>query len=312
MTLKTAEPISPGVILKKMGGTTPATVPAQPDLPTFDLEVGWKYVYDPETNTYADVPLTLLDILYPQEDDGVQMPQSPHHDRWIRWLAFMLNAFLGARDWLILTDVVIHWGRRGAPAKSPDLAAIPGGRLPDTTEKSYRVNRDGPVPAFVLEITSEDTRPTDLQARPLHYAAVGVREYLVIDFWPEDGGDWRLSGYRLGNRPYYDKIAPDPEGGLTFETLGLRFVAVGRERIEVYDAETGERLLTPDEMQAHAEAEAEARAQAERRAEVEAEARAQAEARIVELEARLQELQARYEAQVGTAADASIDEEESG
>jgi hypothetical protein len=59
---------------------------------------------------------------------------------------------------------------------------------------------------------------------------------------------------------------------------------VGRERIEVYDATTGERLLTPDEQKARAEA---------RRAKTEAEARLAAEARVADLERRLRELEAK-------------------
>ncbi len=49
-------------------------------------------------------------------------------------------------------------------------------------------------------------------------------------------------------------MKPDADGGLTFETMGLRFVAVKRERIDVYNTATGERLLTLDEQKARAEA----------------------------------------------------------
>lgn len=76
--------------------------------------------------------------------------------------------------------------------------------------------------------------------------------------------------------------------------MGLRFVAVGRERVEVYDARTGERLLTPEELRGYTEGEAAARAEAGRRAQEEAMARAEAERRVAELEARLRELQARH------------------
>jgi len=254
---------------------------------------------------HDQVPLTLLDILYSLDDKGVVMPKSPDHALGTRWLFAVLRNFLAPHNWLILSDVLIHWGRKGVPANAPDVAAIPGGRHPETPAKSYHVDRDGPIPAFVLEITSEGTRAIDLQAKTLHYAAVGVREMLIIDFWPEGGGPWRLLGYRLEDIPYYRPIPSDQDGGLTFETLGLRFVAVGRERIEVYDTETGERLLTPDELKARADAEATARADAERFAQEEAAARAEAEARATELEIRLRELEARYQAQSGPTGDES-------
>ncbi|MFQ5854560.1 MAG: Uma2 family endonuclease [Anaerolineae bacterium] len=299
MALKTP-PMPPPTV----GAEEPAAVPAPaaestlPALPTFDLEVGWRYVYNPATGVHDQVPLTLLDILYPLEDEAIVMPESPDHDLWTRWLANMLEGFL--RGWLILCDVLIHPARKSVPAKAPDIAAIPGGRRPETPEKSYRVPRDGPIPAFVVEITSEDTRVTDLQEKTLYYAAVGVREMLIIDMWPEDGGPWRLLGYRLEDSPYYREIALDAEGGMTFETVGLRFVAVGQERIDIYDVETSERLLTPEELKEHAEAEA-------ARAEAEATARAKAEARAAELETRLRELQALYEAQLRQTADESTE-----
>jgi len=155
----------------------------------------------------------------------------------------------------------------------------------------------------------------DLAEKPIFYAAMGVRELLVVDFWPPEG-PWRLYGYRLEDSPYYREMEPDEEGGLTFQTVGLRFVAVDRERIEVYDAGTGERLLTPEELRAaHAEAEqraqaAEERAQAaEARAQAEAAARAEAEARAAELEARLRELQARYPMPSEPATDRPTEEE---
>jgi Uma2 family endonuclease len=296
MTVKIAQSPPPTVAPEKtVSEPSPAVAYPMPPLPTFDWEVGYKYVYNPQAGAYDQVPLTLLDILYPTEEDigRLKMVQSPHHDLWTNWLKVMLWNYLGSQDWLVTNDVLIHWGRKGAPPKSPDVAVMPGGQLPAQTEKSYRVHRDGPLPVFVMEITSEDTRVVDLQAKTLHYAAVGVKELLIIDFWPDDEGPWQLLGYRLEESPYYQRIAPDDQGGLTFETIALRFVAVDQERIEVYQAETGARLLTPEELKAHAEAEA-ARADAETaRADAEAAARAQAEARVAQLEARLQELQAR-------------------
>jgi Uma2 family endonuclease len=288
MTLKTAQLPPPTVVSKKSAvEPSPTTLPSPPALPTFGPYVGYKNVYNPETDAYDQVPLTLLDILYPIEGEGIVMPVSPHHDRWARGLAFILQGHLAAPDWLIIVDTWIRWGHRGIPDVAPDVAAIPGGRLPDLSENSYRVNRDGPVPAFVIEITSEETRKVDLDAKTLHYAAMGVREMLIIDRWPDEGDDWELLGYRLGDSPYYEEIVPDAEGGLTFETIGLRFEAVGRGWIDVYNVATGERLLPPDEFRAYAEAEAaraeaeaaRAEAEAERRAKAEAETRAEAEAR---------------------------------
>jgi len=101
-------------------------------------------------------------------------------------------------------------------------------------EKSYRVHRDGPVPAFVLEITSEDTRAIDLQAKTLHYAAVGVREMLIIDFWPEDGGAWQPLGYRH-----------NPHGPTTNNVPALRPKTSGKY---ISQATVGRVLNSPDRL----------------------------------------------------------------
>ncbi len=257
----------------------------QPPLPTFPLESGWRTVRDPVTGESQQIPLTLRDILFPTEDDigVVYMAQSPMHNLLTGLLYTMLHTYLGTRAWLILHDVLVLWGVRGVTPKSPDIAAFPGGRFP-AREKSYRVGRDGPLPTFVIEVTSEDTRQDDLLVKPLHYAALGIREYLIIDILNDASEPWALIGYRLDAGPFYRRLPADPQGGVTFNTVGLRFVAVNRTRIEVYDSTTGQRLLSSDELIAHAEAEA-ARAEAEAaRAEAEA-ARAEAEAARAEAEA---------------------------
>lgn len=259
-----------------------------PTLPTFPLESGWRTVHDPVTGEFHQIPLTLRDILFPTEDDigVVYMAQSPMHNLLTGLLYTMLHTYLGPRAWLILHDVLVLWGVRGVTPKSPDIAAFPGGRFP-AREKSYRVGRDGPLPTFVIEVTSEDTRQDDLLVKPLHYAALGIREYLIIDILNDASEPWELIGYRLDAGPYYRRLPADPQGGVSFATVGLRFVAVNRTRIEVYDNATGQRLLRSDELIAQAEAErARAVAETERAA-------AEAERAAVEAERATAEAQAR-------------------
>ncbi|MCE7983519.1 MAG: Uma2 family endonuclease [Caldilinea sp. CFX5] len=263
-----------------------------PSLPTFPLESGWRTVRDPVSGASRQVPLTLRDILFPTEDDigVVYMAQSPMHNLLTGLLYAMLHTYLGVREWLILHDVLVLWGIRGIPPKSPDIVAFPGGRFP-AKEKSYRVGRDGPMPAFVIEITSDETRADDLYIKPLHYAALGIQEFLIIDILNKATEPWELIGFRLDNGPYYRRLPADAEGGVTFTTVGLRFVAVNRSRIEVYDSATGQRLFTSEELKAQAEAEAQ-RAEVEaQRAEVEAQ-RAEAEAQRAEAEAQRAEAEA--------------------
>ena len=265
-------------------------------LPTFPLDVGWREVIDHEQDVSRQIPLTLLDILYPTDDDVgvVFMAQSLLHDIWTRVLAVMLQSHLTVEKWLVTHDVLIHWGHEGVPPKAPDIAAMPGGRLAPR-EKSYRTGRDGPRPAFVIEITSEKTREVDLDSKKTLYEAVGVKEFLIIDLLPDSDDennkdeeqDWQLFGYRLEDNPLYQVLAPDVEGGITFETVGLRFVAVGHSHINVYDVATGERLLTPDEQKAFAESAAVARAKAEEQATAAIASQKQTEQQLREYETKL-------------------------
>jgi Uma2 family endonuclease len=271
-----------------------------PELPTFPLEVGWRTVYDPTTETEKQLPITLLDILYPTEDDVdvVATPQSPYHARWTSWLTTMIQTYLSTQKLLVMHDVLIHWGRKNAPPKSPDVAVIPGGLLPDEDDLSYHVGRDGPPPTFIIEITSKETRKIDLQAKPIFYAALGVKEYLIIDIRTRRNQPWRLLGYRLEDSPYYREIKADVDGSISFPSLGLRFRAINREKIEVFDLTTGERFLTPVEQKVRADLEAARAEQETERADLEATARKTVEAELAATLARLHELEARYNLQI--------------
>jgi len=235
-----------------------------PILPAFPWDAGYRIVTDSTTGEQQTVPLTLFDFLYPSEADigVVFMAQGPLHDLWSRVLAVMLQAYLTTSEWLILHDVFVRWGQAGVRPLAPDITAIRGGRMPPKGERSYAVGRDGPLPEFVVELTSEETRTADLEAKKVLYAALGVKEYLIIDLLPETGSTWQLIGYRLGETPYYEILAPDDGGGLSFETVGLRFV-VTDQRIEVYNLATGERLLNNEEANIRAATEAKARAELE-------------------------------------------------
>ncbi|MEM7130063.1 MAG: Uma2 family endonuclease [Chloroflexota bacterium] len=261
----------------------PGEINARSQLPTFPMEVGSRTVIDPETGQAKEVPLTLLDILYQTDDDigMVHVSQNILHDIWCRLLAVMLQTHLTVEKWFVTHDVLIHWGWRGVPPKYPDVAAMPDAHVVLGRALSYHVGTDGPLPAFIAEITSPTSRENDLDIKPTEYAAMGIKEYLIIDMHPEDGEAWQLIGYCLGNNPYYDEITPNVDGSITFLTVNLRFKTVGSERIEVYDVVTGERLLTPDEMKKRAEEEA-------KRAEEEAK-------RADDLARQLDELKAKYE-----------------
>ncbi|MEM7131282.1 MAG: Uma2 family endonuclease [Chloroflexota bacterium] len=278
-----------------------------PDLPTFPLERGWRLVYDEETKTTYSIPLTLRDILFPTEEDVgvVFMTQGPTHNLLIVLITELLRLFHGGRGWYFPNDVLIRWGVPGVLDKGPDIAAIPNTTVPSSDKKSYHVGRDGPLPEAIIEITSESTRDDDFITKRDLYASVGVQEYLIIDIWDDTSAPWQLHGFRLRNSPYYDSLLPDAEGGITLQTLGLRFVPRGRTRVDVYDVTTGERLQDAVTFKTLAETEStRANAEAERanteanranteaeRANTEANRADAAEAMIESLQERLQKLE---------------------
>jgi hypothetical protein len=138
------------------------------------------------------------------------------------------------------------------------------------------------------------------------YERVGIPEYLQMD--PPPKGSRRafgLRGFRLGPTGRYRKIAPDREGRLLLETVGLRFgVCAETNQVEVFDDRTGERLLIAIEeakgrklaeakaarAEEKAAREAKARRVAEERAAREARARRTAETELARLRAEIERL----------------------
>ncbi|MBV7327935.1 Uma2 family endonuclease [Chloroflexi bacterium TSY] len=179
----------------------------------------------------------------------------------------------------------IRWNLLGVPDKSPDIAAIPNAEASTEGKKSYQVGIDGPMPTAVIEVTSDSSRNQDFNVKRDTFASVGIQEYLIIDILNDPSEPWHLSGYLLGNSPYYQQIPPDSEGGITLQSLNLRFVPIQRTRIDVFDSSSGERLHSTSEFKAMAEAEAE-------RANAEAERADTAEAKIEELMTRISKLEA--------------------
>ncbi|MCB0084380.1 MAG: Uma2 family endonuclease, partial [Caldilineaceae bacterium] len=199
----------------------------------------------------------------------------------ISCLSEQLRLHFSDQAWYFPNDVLIRWELPGVPDKSPDIAAIPDTQVSIEGDKSFQVGIDGPLPVAIIEVTSESTRDQDFGMKQDIYAAVGIPEYLVIDLLTERSEPWRLHGFRLGNTPRYQSIPPDADGGITLQGLGLRFLPIGRTRIDVFDSTTGERLRSATEFREAAEAEA-ARAEA-------------AEATIAELMERLRRLEANDE-----------------
>lgn len=258
----------------------------RPRLPTFPLEDGYRLVYDEVTDAHYHIPLTLREVLFPIEDDigVVKVAQGISHHLLITLIIERLRLHLLGHGWGFLNDVLIQWGVPGVTNSSPDITAIRDVDIPVDRRSAYLVGREGPMPSAVIEVTSRSTRSSDFGLKRTIYAALGVEEYLIIDLWGRQTEPWRLYGYQLGTSPFYDEIAPDVEGGITLQSMGLRFVADQREQVRIFDVATGEELQHPSEFRDLAKSEA-------ARAESEAARADAAEASNSQLLARIQELE---------------------
>ena len=148
------------------------------------------------------------------------------------------------------------WGIRGLPGPSPDVAVIPGVRRKRDPQRTvFDVVREGTRPSLVIEIVSStdaEIRANDYEKKVEIYQRAGIPEYLILD--PPTAftqGRLLLTGYRLGSKGRYKKIAPDRQGRLLSETTGLLFGAADDGRtIRIFQAASGEPLLTPLELEA--------------------------------------------------------------
>jgi Uma2 family endonuclease len=281
------------VILKP---TSPgAAEPADP------FRYGWRYVRQAGPDgavTSHRVPLTLEDVLHPQEDDFIV--QNDDHRRDCRYLEAILDAHLADQpDLYVFHDHRIDWGVEDVGAHGPDFAVIAG--VPadwDGLRGTFFLAEFGARPLLVIEVTSPSTREVDLDQKVDEYYRAGVPFYLIVD---RLGGEPRLLAYRAAERGYM-RLRANADGCLEVEPIGLwlafeeaRLVARDRQGRRLRDyrevmREMQEADARARQALAQVEAETQARQQAEARAQAEAQARQQAEERIRQLEAELNRL----------------------
>ena len=253
----------------------PASSPATPDVaPTLEPDrYDWRHVQREQPDgsvTIERVPLTLEDVLHPEEGD--QAPESEPHERRRRYLADVLTARLaddpGA---VVLSDVRIAWDTPGVRPHGPDIAVIRGVRARQPW-RTFNVAAEGVRPALIIELTSIGTAGLDRSNKLEQYELVGVPQYVIVDaVRGEQLVAPRLLGYRLGPVGYQGQ-APDEHGRLWLEAP-RRWLGVADGEPVCYD-EAGRTLSDYTALAAALEAERAARAGLEARLrELEAELR---------------------------------------
>lgn len=223
---------------------------------------------------------------------GDQMVQGAFHAAVTQMLTDVLQRrFQKQEDVLVFSDVKLLWGirklRRRQPV--PDVTVVRGVRHRDLAAyRTYNVAKEGVLPCLVVEVVSDSDprlRRADLVAKVKVYQEAKIPEYLAVDppsFITRERFDLIL--YRLDPEGRYQRVVPDEQGRLLSETTGVLFAVTPEgDRILLFDAATGERLLTSTEEEA-------ARRDAEILAKSEAQARQEAEAELARLRAELDRL----------------------
>jgi Uma2 family endonuclease len=273
---------------------TPALDGAAGD-PVDPFRYGWRYLQrwgEDGSLVIEQVPLTLEDVLHPQEGD--QVTHSEAHQRRCIYLYDVLSAQLaGDPTAVVLQDVRVAWDVPGLKAHGPDLAVVLGVREPKNWS-TFNVAEEGVRPALIIEVTSPETAALDRSAKLDEYELAGVPLYVIVDTVALRQPVPRLLGYT--RTPVgYQPLAPDERGRLWLAPVRL-WLGVEGDEIVCYDEASRPQgdyraLAVAVTAAERARAEAErARGEAERRAEAEAAARAEAEARLRALEEELRQL----------------------
>jgi len=219
----------------------PLDRPAEPP----DFPYGWRFV--PRTRAdgsteLEQVPLTLEDVLHPQEEDVIPM-RSLHEIECGYLTAVLRSRDLGPPVVRITADLRIDWGVPGLRPHSPDVGAFVGLRQePDLNEGTFHLADSGGRCLMVVEIVSPDRRDNDIVHKVDHYYRAGVPHYVVVD-QEREGGPRQLVGFRPGAGKY-EREPLDAQGQLQLPEVGLR-LGLRDGRLVCWDLNTGKELGDP-------------------------------------------------------------------
>ncbi|MDM8530425.1 Uma2 family endonuclease [Anaerolineales bacterium HSG25] len=287
------------VFLSTTKSQVESSKPQQPPINSHDPYVyGWRYeakLNEEGAQYHARIPLTLEDVLHPQEDDFRM--HSYDHERICKYLSDVFEMQLSDNPTaVILADVRVAWDKPDIKPHTPDISVVFEVKHHQNWSTFYEA-QEGTRPILAVEITSPSTRHVDLVEKFDEYEHAGLAYYVIIDKHKR-WGEWRrrLLGYQL-TPTGYEQITPNEQGWLWLEPVQI-WLTWEDDNLVCYN-QTGERI--PDytnitkayaEAQTRAENEAKVRREAENRA-TKAEARASAEKQArLEMEERLKQLEA--------------------
>jgi Uma2 family endonuclease len=156
-----------------------------------------------------------------------KMPESPWHNKNVEAVKELLDqALVDHPTAVVFRDLFFHFkGRRYAP----DLAVVLQGSPPlESIGLVYRVPEDGPAPDAIIEVAvSSRALGEAIGEKVYFYADMGVKDYLVIQAFPEKPVRLWFCRPNLGE-------LPSPANEAVLETLGVKVLAQG-QKVQMFD-----------------------------------------------------------------------------
>lgn len=259
--------VTPTIDTKREKKETLFVTEQQPEHTTEEETLGWRYskqVLLDGTHIRERHPLTILDILFPEEGDEVSV-RNRHAITQTSAYDVMSMSTRNNPSMVAFKEMRIDFGLPSLRPLAPDAALVSGITKPkDYNWSTFYVKEEGATVELVMEITSPATRhidvePSMLTTREQHvfqrqlveypmlrskweiYAEAGVRIYIVIDD-PEETGAPFLYFYRLNAlKKIFTRCYPDAQGRFWIPPLRL-YIARGTHTIKWLD-DTGHEVV---------------------------------------------------------------------
>jgi Uma2 family endonuclease len=214
------------------------------------------------TMDLVQVPLTLEDVLHPQEDDHIS--DRPRQNLDAEYLGPIFRSRVQRLPGgLVLLDCLLNWGVPGIRNHSPDISVFNGlTNHPGLDIGTFRPRNFGGRCILAMEIVSPHTRVNDVVHKFREYHQVRVPRYVIID-QESEGAPREVIGYRW-TPSCYVRMRLDRRGRLLLRPLRL-WLGLEDELAACWDADTGERLGGYTQIDEARRVEHEARLAAEQR-----------------------------------------------
>jgi len=186
------------------------------------------------------------ELEYPSRDGRPLGETDTHRDEIIAAIESLKGRYADRDDVYVAGDLLLYYEQGNPKARfAPDVFVVFG--VPKRRRRVYKLWEEGVPPAFVLEVRSKGTWLEDAGNKKALCARLGVEEYFQFD--PEaDYLDPPLQGFRrVGSE--LRRIEPDENGVFECRTLGLT-LRLEDLRLVLSDAQTGERLLRYEDLEA--------------------------------------------------------------